>query len=447
MGITAAKDYASVLSQRVAAERLTLAGHWLGRLKELLTVEANDVFPSDQLLDHIPVLISEIAAYLRAPADEEIAANAAVIDKARELGALRHEQRASVHQLLREYEVLGDILQAFLVDETARLGLEPSSKACFDVFRRVTRAIATLMRTTVDTFVGEYTTTIQEQNDRLRAFNRAASHELRSPIGTILFAAGILERDHARVVHDEERLTKIASTVRTNAERLVWLVENLQRIARLSEPLDVPSQQRIEVDTIASEVARQLAEMATRPQRVDPRRPRTTDDRRRPGAAGAGAAESRLERDQVQQSRADGSVRGDRAGERAGDPIPRTARSSSATTVSAFPRRIRPRCSSGFSGPTRISIRSWVSPALVSGSPSWRIASTPSAGRFGARLRRRKVPPSTSRCRNRRNQSRAKHARMRSSIECAVSRGRPLLMPRVSRSRSASRAAITSAIS
>ena len=263
MSTTAAKSYAIVLSQRVAAERLTLASQWLGRLKELLTVEANDVFPSHQLLDHIPVLISEIAAYLRAPADEEIAANAAVIDKARELGALRHEQRASVHQLLREYEVLGDILQTFLVDETARLGLEPSSKACFDVFRRVTRSIATLMRTTVDTFVGEYTTTIQEQNDRIRAFNRAASHELRSPIGTVLFAAGILERDHARIVHDEERLTKIASTVRTNAERLLWLVENLQRIARLSEALDLPSQQRIEVDTIAAEVARQLAEMAS----------------------------------------------------------------------------------------------------------------------------------------------------------------------------------------
>jgi hypothetical protein len=33
------------------------------------------VFPSEQLLDHIPTLIREIAVYLRAPADEEIAAN------------------------------------------------------------------------------------------------------------------------------------------------------------------------------------------------------------------------------------------------------------------------------------------------------------------------------------------------------------------------------------
>jgi signal transduction histidine kinase len=118
------------------------------------------------------------------------------------------------------------------------------------------------MRTTVDTFVGEYTTTIQQQSERLMAFNRAASHELRSPVGTILFAAGLLEKDRARIVRDEPRLERIASTVRTNAERLLWLVENLQRIARLSEPADVPTEQRIEVDAIASEVARQLADMA-----------------------------------------------------------------------------------------------------------------------------------------------------------------------------------------
>ena len=89
--LTTAESYAAIVAQRVTMERLTLAEQWLGRLRELLTVELNDVFPSDQLLDHIPLLIANIATYLRAPADEEIAANAAVIDKEQELGLLRHE--------------------------------------------------------------------------------------------------------------------------------------------------------------------------------------------------------------------------------------------------------------------------------------------------------------------------------------------------------------------
>jgi signal transduction histidine kinase len=258
--VTAAETYAAIVSQRVTMERLTLAEQWLGRLRELLTVELNDVFPSDQLLDHIPLLIANIAGYLRAPADEEIAANAAVIDKARELGLLRHQQQASVHQLLREYEVLGEILENFVSAETDRLGLQPSSDECFEVLRRLTRSIRTLMRTTVDTFVSEYTTTLQERNERIRAFNRMTSHELRNPIGTLLFAAAALTND--RVRSDPARLDKVTSTIRSNAERLSWLVDNLQRLARLGDPLDVPSQQHIELEGLAGEVARQLEEMA-----------------------------------------------------------------------------------------------------------------------------------------------------------------------------------------
>ena len=120
--IATAESYAAILSQRLASERTALAARWLQRLKDLLPVDVNEVFPSERLLDHIPTLIEEIATYLRAPAEDEIAANTAVMDKARELGALRHEQRASVHQLLREYEFLSDILEGFVVDETQAAG-------------------------------------------------------------------------------------------------------------------------------------------------------------------------------------------------------------------------------------------------------------------------------------------------------------------------------------
>ena len=254
------QDYPSVIAARMAGERLALAGQWLARLRELLTVDANDVFPSDQLLDHIPSLVEPIAHYLAAPADEEIAANAAVMDKARELGLLRHDQRATAHQLLHEYEILGELLEAFLVGETERLGLSPSIAECFEVQRRLTRAVRVLMRTTVDTFISEYTTTIQDQTERIKAFNRAASHELRSPIGTLMFAGALLETDAVR--QDPQRLSKVVGTVKSSADRLSWIVENLQRIARMSESVDGPSEQQVDLRLLSEEVARQLADMA-----------------------------------------------------------------------------------------------------------------------------------------------------------------------------------------
>jgi len=260
MTFLTAEDYASVIGQRIVAERLTLSTAWLARLRQLLTVTSNEVFPSEQLLDHIPMLVDQIARYLSAPEAEEIAANAAVMDKARELGLLRHQQRASAHQLLHEYEILGEILESFLVEETKRLGLKPSIADAFGVHRRLTRAVRVLMRTTIDTFVSEYTTTIQEQNERIKSFNRAASHELRSPIGTLRFAGALLENEAVR--QDPLRLAKVAGTVRSSAERLSWLVENLQRIAQMRDPVDMPSEQRVELTQLGAEVARQLAEMA-----------------------------------------------------------------------------------------------------------------------------------------------------------------------------------------
>ena len=260
MTFLTAEDYAAVIGQRIAAERLALSTRWLARLRELLTVAANEVFPSQHLLDHIPLLVDQIARYLTAPESEEIAANAAVMDKARELGLLRHQQRASVHQLLHEYEILGEILEGFLIEETERLNLRPSIAEAFTVHRRLTRAVRVLMRTTVDTFVSEYTATIQEQNERINSYNRAASHELRSPIGTLRFAGALLDNDAVR--QDPVRLAKVAATVRASADRLSWLVENLQRLAQMRDVVDVPSEQRVDLTQLAEEVARQITEMA-----------------------------------------------------------------------------------------------------------------------------------------------------------------------------------------
>ena len=258
--LIATDDYAGIVSGRVSAERRMLSSAWLARLNALLEVSANEVFPTDQLLDHIPTLIGEIADYLRAPSGEEIAANAAVIAKARELGTLRHKQRASVHQVLREYEILAEILETFVAEETVRLGLEPTSAECFELQRRLGHSTRTLMRTTVETFISEYTATIQEQNERMQTFNRLASHELRSHVGTLRFAAALLSNDAIQV--DPPRVGQVASTIRSNTDRLAWLIDNLQRVARLGDLLDVPSHQHVDVGVIAHEVARQLDDMA-----------------------------------------------------------------------------------------------------------------------------------------------------------------------------------------
>jgi signal transduction histidine kinase len=256
-----ATDFGELIAERIHAEHVSISVRWLERLRALLSVGANEVFPTDQLLDHIPALIREVSAYLRYPASESVAANTAVMTKARELGELRHSQQASVHQLHAEYRLLDGILASFVQEELDRLDTPPPAGEVVEVLRRLSDAVWMLMQVTLDTFVSEYTGTIASHTSRLEGFNRMVSHELRQPLGTLMYALPLLKAGAA--AGDTQRQDQLFDVMERNILRLTQLMEQLEMLSRLQsthpEPLDV---QRTEVVTVAREVARQLREMA-----------------------------------------------------------------------------------------------------------------------------------------------------------------------------------------
>jgi len=240
----------------MVAEHQILAAKWADRLNALLPVGPNKVFPTDHLLDHIPSLIVAIAAHLRDPEREEFAANTLMMAKARELGELRYQQKASVHQLLREYRILGGILATFVRDEAAR---DPASIDPADAIRLLTalsQAVSILEQTTVDTFIGKYTSTIEKQTARLENFNRMVSHELRQPIGALQFALKLADS-----AADPAERARYRDVVERNLSRLNGMIDRLAVISRLT-PSDTAQNQRLDVGAIAREVARQLRDMA-----------------------------------------------------------------------------------------------------------------------------------------------------------------------------------------
>ena len=249
------------MAERISAEHVSLSAQWLERLVGLLSVDPNEVFPTKHLLDHIPALIREVAAYVRAPESEAIGANTAIITKAQELGALRHSQQASVHQLLAEYRLLGGILTTFVQEEIVRLGVAPSPREAMEVVRRLNDAIWMLTQTTVNTFVAEYTGTIASHAARLESFDRMVSHELRQPLGTMMYALPLLRAEAGR--GDTARCEHFLGVMERNIRRLIQQMEQLEALSRLrSRQPDTPDVQRVEVSAVAWEVARQLREMA-----------------------------------------------------------------------------------------------------------------------------------------------------------------------------------------
>ena len=252
-----AESTAESLAAKLHAAQRELAGRWLEQLNAILPVEKKDVFPGAQLLDHIPQIIEEIAGYLKAPAEEAIAANTAVMAKAEELGLLRHQQRASVHQLLREYHLLGTLLEEFITAEVAKMGARADAVEALQALARVSQAVRVLQQQTVDTFVGKYAETIERQNGQLRGFTRLVSHEIRQPLGVLQLIARMLPSGDAASLRLVEMLGR-------NVSRLGDVAGKLERLARLTRASDSdsPTEQEVDFTALCGDVARQLEDMA-----------------------------------------------------------------------------------------------------------------------------------------------------------------------------------------
>jgi signal transduction histidine kinase len=251
-------DFGDLIAERMRVEHRALAERWFDRLLDLLPVDARDVFPTDTLLDHIPALIVEISAYLRMPEADAIAANTSVVEKARELGALRHSQRASLHQVLREYQLLSGVLVTFVLEEMERFTSMPPAAASVALVSRLHQAVSVLAQSTVEAFVTLYTQTIADQNERLEQFTRMAAHEWRQPLGAVQFGVSMLRRRDLNPEHAERTLTAVERNVR----QLVELTHKLEAVARMHSGVDNVVVQEVSAGTVAQEAARQLREMA-----------------------------------------------------------------------------------------------------------------------------------------------------------------------------------------
>lgn len=261
MVLSVATDFGDTLAARIVAEHQNIAGRWLHRLTQLVPVEEAEVFPSEAILDHIPELIREMARYLRAPDDQAIGANTAVIAKAQELGLLRHTQRASVHQVMQEYRLLGSILTAFVREETERFTFEVPAAECIRVLQRLNDCVGVLLQTTVNTFVGEYMGATEQHAKRLESFNRLISHELRQPLGTLQYAVALLKTPDSGA--DGPKRGRVVDVIDRNVKRLIDLTHTLESLSRArAADGDTVGRQAVEPMTVASEAGRQLREMA-----------------------------------------------------------------------------------------------------------------------------------------------------------------------------------------
>jgi signal transduction histidine kinase len=236
--------------------RRELASRWLERIAHRVAIEKSDIFPTDELLDHVPLLIDGIADYLQDPVNE-VSADMPVVAKAMELGALRHKQGFDAYQIFKEYEILGGILFSYLADEADQIP-EPCAKSELLLCgQRLFRAVTLIQQTTTMQFLRLSDAKVAEREERIRAFNRSVSHEIKNSIGAILGASATLQEipDAA-----PEMQRQFLGIIARNARMMRHTIENLLALSR-SEG-DSRQHRHVRLPQAAREAVREIRESA-----------------------------------------------------------------------------------------------------------------------------------------------------------------------------------------
>lgn len=242
---------AVTLAERLRGQRDALTGRWLTRIADRVALTPSRIFPSDDLIDHVPLLLLGIADYIEDPA-RPVLAETPVIAKAMELGALRHTQGFDEHQLLKEYEILGGILFQFLADAVEKIDTECTRAELVICAGRLFQAIAVIQQATTTQFLMLARAQIAEREDRLRTFNRALTHELRNRIGAAMGAAQIMEMPDV----DATERQRLNGVVLRNVEGMRGVLDNL--LVLTGVPVESRQQRHVHLPEAAQEAARQV---------------------------------------------------------------------------------------------------------------------------------------------------------------------------------------------
>jgi signal transduction histidine kinase len=247
---------AALLAAELRGARTEVVRRWLDRIVARVTVDESHIFPTEALLNHVPLRVDGIADYLES-ADRASESSETVEGKAMELGGLRHEQGFDAYEILKEHEILGGILYTFLdeaLDRVDPAAVEPRAVAL--CWQRVAESTERIRQATMMHFLRISAEQVRLREERLRRFNRMVSHELKNRVGAIRGASTLL----AEPWIDPAQTAQFQRIIAQNGEGLQRVLENLTALSRLEG--ESRQQRNVLLPQAAAEVVRQLRDAA-----------------------------------------------------------------------------------------------------------------------------------------------------------------------------------------
>ena len=224
------QELAADLSDRLRMAKQELATQWLDRITARVAISKKRVFPTHELLNHIPLLIDGVASYLRQK-ERDIHSRLPVVAKAMELGALRHSQGFDAFELLKEYEMLAEIIFAFLAESAREMPRDIPRTHFLICWERISQAIELIRQATMSHFLRLSSAQVNDRENRLRRFNRTVAHELKNNVNAISNASTMLTESW---IAETER-KEFEQIIAKNADSLKRVLANLETLSNTQQ--------------------------------------------------------------------------------------------------------------------------------------------------------------------------------------------------------------------
>lgn len=225
--------FADYLGQRLDQEKTSITRRWVEQLEEQLDMGPERILPSDDLLNHIPVVLSRVAAFVRNPREGIL--EAMVVEDLGRLAELRRAQGFGLQELLREYHILSTVIQADIEEACDQF---PGTVRPGDAVAPVGRlkdAIHLLSAVTARSFQAWESRYEQERRELLETYGQIMSHELGNRLGAAETAVQILLSD---IEVDEERTARLHSLIAEGLREGRRTIDDLRVLAEPASPDD-----------------------------------------------------------------------------------------------------------------------------------------------------------------------------------------------------------------
>jgi hypothetical protein len=170
-------------ADRLIRDREQITRDWVYSLSSQLGIRPRRVLPENDLLDSIPPVLGRAAEFLVAPDEEKITAQKIITDQMREVARLRRRQGYDVQEIIREFDVLAELLDGAALHWIDEYDGVPDPKAVGRVFGRLNRAPLLMGAITVGVYREEEMESRHTTARQLRHFTETLMHQLKTPLG------------------------------------------------------------------------------------------------------------------------------------------------------------------------------------------------------------------------------------------------------------------------